>query len=66
MALVNIIVPILALVVTGYLFKELRILPESVGIALIQFAYYVAIPALLFVVIAQEKIATLLNWPFII
>ena len=51
--------------VTGYLFARLSILPENLGGALIQFVYYVAIPALLFVVIAQEQIESLLNWPFI-
>lgn len=65
MDVINIILPVFAVVVTGYLFARLGILPESVSGALIQFVYYVAIPALLFVVIAQEKIDALLNWPFI-
>ena len=65
MEVVNLILPVFAVVVTGYLFARLGILPESVGGILIQFVYYVAIPALLFVVIAQEKIDSLLNWPFI-
>ena len=65
MEVVNLILPVFAVVVTGYLFARLGILPENVGGVLIQFVYYVAIPALLFVVIAQEKIDSLLNWPFI-
>ena len=65
MEVVNLILPVFAVVVTGYVFARLAILPESVGGVLIQFVYYVAIPALLFVVIAQEKIDSLLNWPFI-
>lgn len=65
MEVINLILPVFAVVVTGYLFARLDILPESLGGALIQFVYYVAIPALLFVVIAQEQIDSLLNWPFI-
>ena len=65
MEVLNIILPVFAVVVTGYLFARLGILPESVSGVLIQFVYYAAIPALLFVVIAQEKIENLLNWPFI-
>ncbi|MCG8542751.1 MAG: AEC family transporter [Alphaproteobacteria bacterium] len=65
MEVINLILPVFAVVVTGYLFARLNVLPESVGGTLIQFVYYVAIPALLFVVIAQERIDSLLNWPFI-
>ena len=65
MEVLNLILPVFAVVVTGYLVARFGILPEDVGGALIQFVYYIAIPALLFVVIAQEKIENLLNWPFI-
>lgn len=65
MEVLTIILPVFAVVVTGYLFARLGILSEDVGGVLISFVYYVAIPALLFVVIAQEKIEHLLNWPFI-
>ncbi len=65
MEVINLILPVFAVVVTGYLFARFGILPETLGGALIQFVYYVAIPALLFVVIAQEQIDSLLNWPFI-
>lgn len=65
MEVINLILPVFGVVVTGYVIGRLGILPESVGGALIQFVYFIAIPALLFVVIAQEKIESLLNWPFI-
>lgn len=65
MEVINLIVPVFAVVVTGYLVARFGILPASVGGALIQFVFFIAIPALLFVVIAQEKIENLLNWPFI-
>ena len=65
MEVLNVILPVFAVVVTGYLVARFGILPETISGALIQFVYYVAIPALLFVVTAQEKIENLLNWPFI-
>ena len=65
MEVINLILPVFAVVVTGYLFARFGLLPAEYGGVLIQFVYYVAIPALLFVVIAQEQIENLLNWPFI-
>ena len=55
MEVVELIFPVFAVIVTGYLFSRLKLLPDSVGDSLIQFLFYVAIPALLFVVIAQEE-----------
>ena len=52
--------------VTGYLFARFGFLSEDVGATLIQFVFHVSIPALMFVIIAQEEIDTLLDWPFII
>ncbi|WP_419907165.1 AEC family transporter [Hoeflea sp.] len=66
MEVVELIFPVFAVIVTGYLVSRLNLLPDSVGDSLIQFLFYVAIPALLFVVIAQEETKALLNWPFII
>jgi hypothetical protein len=63
---VYLIFPVFAAIVTGYVFARLGILAESVSAALIQFVYYVAIPALLFLIIAQQEIESLLNWPFIV
>ncbi|MEM7022701.1 MAG: AEC family transporter [Pseudomonadota bacterium] len=65
MEVLNLVLPVFAVMVTGYLFARFGILPENVGGVLIQFVYFVAIPALLFVVIAQEEIGNLLNWPYI-
>ena len=66
MEVVELIFPVFAVIVTGYVFARLKLLPDGVGDALIQFLFYVAIPALLFVVIAQEETKALLNWPFIV
>lgn len=66
MEVVELIFPVFAVIVTGYVFSRLKLLPDGVGDSLIQFLFYVAIPALLFVVIAQEETKALLNWPFIV
>jgi malonate transporter and related proteins len=63
---VHLIFPVFAVIVTGYVFARFGVLPETVSAALVQFVYYVAIPALLFVIIAQQEIDSLLDWPFII
>lgn len=65
MEVFTLILPVFAVLVTGYVVARVGFLPDTVGAALIQFAFNVAIPAMLFVVIAQEDIANLLNWPFI-
>ena len=44
---------------------HLKILPEDTGGVLIQFAYYVLVPALLIIAIGQEKSSSLLNIPFL-
>jgi malonate transporter and related proteins len=58
------IIPIFAVILTGYLAVRIGLLPESLGGQLIQFVYYVPIPAVLFLIIAQEEIATLLDGQF--
>jgi len=66
MEVLSLILPVFAVMITGYVFVRLGLLPEEISGALIQFIFYVSIPALLFLLIAQEEIETLFNWPFII
>jgi len=61
----SLILPIFALLVTGFIFAQLNILPEHTAEVLIQFAFHVAVPALLIGVIAQEDAEKLLNLPYI-
>jgi malonate transporter and related proteins len=61
----SLILPIFALLVTGFIFARQKILPEHTAEVLIQFAYHVAVPALLIGVIAQEPAGKLLNVPYI-
>ena len=65
MEILSLILPIFAIIVTGFAFVQFKILPESMADVLIQFAFYVAVPALLFLVIAQESVERLLNLGFI-
>ena len=65
MEVLSLILPIFALLVTGFIFAQLNILPEHTAEVLIQFAFHVAVPALLIGVIAQEDAEKLLNLPYI-
>ena len=65
MDVLTLIFPVFAVIVTGYAFARFQVLPDSIAGALTQFVYYTAIPAVLFVIIAQQDIADLANWPFI-
>ena len=65
MEVLSLILPVFAVMITGYVFVRLGFLSEDVSGVLIQFIFHVSIPALLFVIIAQEEIDTLLDWPFI-
>ncbi len=65
MEVLGIVAPIFAIIVTGAVFSHLKILPEDTAAVLVQFAYFVLIPALLFVAIAQESADSLLNGPYL-
>ena len=49
--------PIIAIVVTGYLFSRIGLFPENVGSGLVQFVYWLAIPAMLFLHMFQTDIS---------
>lgn len=64
MEVLNLIFPVFAVIVTGYLVARFKVLPATVAGGLVQFVYYIAIPALLFVIIAQQEIGQLLDGSF--
>lgn len=66
MEIIALIFPVFAIIVTGFLFARFKVLPGNVAGSLTQFAFWVAIPALVFGVIAEQEISSLLNWPFIL
>ena len=64
MEILELLLPIFAIIVTGAVIGHLEILPENAADLLIQFAFWVAIPALLFLIIAEEPVDELLNGAF--
>jgi malonate transporter len=65
MHLASLVFPIFAVIVTGWLAGALGYLPRSLAAPLVQFAYNVAMPALVFLTIAQEQLRGLLDWGFL-
>ncbi len=65
MEVLDLVLPIFAVMVTGVIVGHTKILPERTADILIKFVFYIAIPALLFMVIGQEKASSLFNPPFL-
>jgi malonate transporter and related proteins len=65
MHIAGLILPVFAVIVTGRIVGRLAILPRSLADGLVQFAYYVAMPALLFSVVAKEPTAAMFDLPFL-
>ncbi|SHE68342.1 hypothetical protein SAMN04487965_0426 [Microbulbifer donghaiensis] len=61
MEILGLLVPIFAIIVTGIVFAHFKILPDGTADVLIQFAFWVAIPALLFSILAEESMKRLLD-----
>src|ERR1700748_2929404 len=66
MEVAALVLPVFAIIVTGWLAGWLSYLSRSRADALVQFAYNVAMPALLVVTIAQEPARNLLEWRFLL
>ena len=66
MEVASLVLPVFAIIVTGWLVGWLGYLPRSLADALVQFAYNVAMPALLVVTIAQEPAHNLLERRFLL
>lgn len=64
MEILLLLLPIFAIIVTGMVFAHFKLLPDSAGDLLIQFAFWVAIPALLFSILAEESMDRLLQAAF--
>ncbi len=63
--IVNVVLPVFAIILAGYLSGRFRILGEESSEALNRFVFYVALPVLLFYSMARVEPAQIFNWPFI-
>jgi malonate transporter and related proteins len=66
MQVADLILPVFAVIVTGWLAGALGYVGRDLSDALIHFAYNVAMPALLIVTIAHEPARSLLAWRFLV
>src|ERR1700753_3483302 len=66
MAVADLVVPVFAIIVTGWLAGWLGYISQSLADGLVPCAYTVAMPALVFVTIAQEPARNLLEWRFLL
>ena len=65
MEVADLVLPVFAVIVTGWLAGWLGYISRSLADGLVHFAYNVAMPALLFVTVAQEPARNLLEWRFL-
>ncbi|MGA8596103.1 MAG: AEC family transporter [Bryobacteraceae bacterium] len=66
MRIADLILPVFAVIVTGWIVGCTGYLSRALSEALIRFAYNIAMPALLIVTIAQEPGHSLINWRFLV
>ena len=66
MEIADLVLPVFAVIVTGWLAGALGYISQSLADGLVHFAYNVAMPALLLVTIAQEPARNLLEWRFLL
>ena len=66
MRVADLILPVFAVIVTGWMVGYTGYLSRALSDTLIHFAYNIAMPALLIVTIAQEPGHSLINWRFLV
>jgi malonate transporter and related proteins len=59
------IIPVLAIIVLGWICASVNYVPRALAAPIIQFVFKVATPALIFLVLAQVPVHEVFNWPFI-
>src|SRR5947209_19553983 len=62
----DLVLPVFAVIVTGWLAGALGYISRTLADGLVHFAYNVAMPSLLFVTLAQEQPRNLLEWRFLV
>lgn len=63
--LLNIVLPVFAIIFAGYASRHFSLLGEASAEALNRFVYYIALPPLLFLSTARMPLEVILHWPFI-
>ncbi len=64
-ALINVIIPVFGVILTGYLAGRLNVLGSDSAAALNRFVFYFALPPALFIFTARAPVEDIFNWPFI-
>jgi malonate transporter and related proteins len=65
MHVASLILPIFAIILSGWVAGASGYLPRTLAGPLMQFAYFIAMPALVFLTVAKEPLGSLLEWRFI-
>lgn len=63
--IINVVLPVFALILTGYIAGYCSLLGKASGEALNGFVYYFALPVLLFLAMAKIDASTVFNGPYI-
>lgn len=63
--LINVVLPVFGVILTGYLAGRLKVLGPDSAAALNRFVFYFALPPALFIFMARAPIDKIFNWPFI-
>jgi malonate transporter and related proteins len=64
-ALINVVLPVFGIILTGYLAGRFEALGPESAAALNRFVFYFALPCALFIFTARAPIDYIFNWPFI-
>jgi malonate transporter and related proteins len=64
-ALINVVVPVFGVILTGYVAGRLEVLGSYSAAALNRFVFYFALPPALFIYMARAPVDKIFNWPFI-
>lgn len=64
-ALINVVVPVFGVVLTGFLAGRFGVLGSDSAAALNRFVFYFALPPALFIYTARAPVEKIFNWPFI-
>ena len=64
-AIINVVVPVFGVILTGYLAGRLKLLGPESAAALNRFIFYFALPPALFIFTARAPVEKIFNWPFI-